>query len=134
MTSARECVLAGVAGNRGVAGVVVEAERFLVALGPVGGALSAAGPRGGDLARGGDRRGVWFLGVALRTGMALASLRPAGEWGNGECCRERLSWPREAGRGEMTGRGDWFRERELDRDVNAEVTPDSRSLMGECRR
>lgn len=55
--------------------------KLRVALGPVGGApLSAAGPRGGDRARGGDLRGVWFRGVALRTGtgMELASLKLAG--------------------------------------------------------
>lgn len=90
VTSARAWGPEGVEGNRGVAGEALGAVKFLVALGPVGGALSAAGPRGGDLARGGDLRGVCVLGVALRTGMALASLRAAGERGRGDCCRERL--------------------------------------------
>lgn len=40
------------------AGVAWGVLKFLVALGPVGGALRAAGPRGGDLARCGDLSGV----------------------------------------------------------------------------
>lgn len=106
--------------------------KFLVALGPVGGALRAAGPRGGDLARCGDLRGVWkgsaaALGVDVRagTGIELAPLRPAGDRETGERGRERMSRPREP------GRGDEMREREFERDVMAEGMTTSRSLTGE---
>lgn len=58
--------------------------------------------------------------------MELAPLRPAGERGKGDCCRERLSYPRERGRGDET--------RELERDVMADCTADSRSLAGDGRR
>lgn len=92
VTSARACETTGVVGKREAdVGVALAPEKLRAALGPVGGALSAAGPRGGERARGGDRRGVWFLGVEVRKGMALASLKPAGEWTGGETWRERAS-------------------------------------------
>lgn len=126
----------------------MEFEKLLAALGPVGGARNAAGPRGGDRARvgvrarggdrtrggerarGGDLRGVWVLGVMVRTGMAFASLKPAGERGRDECRRERLSRlskPRDIGRGVET------RDREFERDVIADATADSRSRGGDGR-
>lgn len=132
--SAREYDGPGFARGLGCAALVTG--KFRAALGPVGGALRAAGPRGGDLARGGDLirggdlMGAWkgsdvILGVAVRTGtgMALAPLRPAGERATGECWRERLSRPREPGRGDEMP--------EFEREVMADGTAGSRSRAGE---
>lgn len=55
--------------------------------------------------------------------MALAPLRPAGERATGVCWRERLSRPREPGRGDEMP--------ELEREVMADGIADSRSRGGE---